>query len=117
MNIKKTGGSKVKSTEKSKSTEKNDDFDLILSEFAAKSSLENAGPSRDSLDKELQIPVHEQFTEMPKGLECDYVLEGQIWRSTSEEAREAEKVMSEELEELRRAGEVHRRLTTMRQPG
>lgn len=110
MNIKKTGGSKVKSTEKSKSTEKNDDFDLILSEFAAKSSLENAGPSRDSLDKELQIPVHEQFTEMPKGLECDYVLEGQIWRSTSEEAREAEKVMSEELEELRRAGEVHRQV-------
>ena len=62
------------------------------------------------MDKELQIPVHEQFSVMPKGWECEYISEGQINRSKSEEAKEAEKIMAEEVEELRRAGEVHRQV-------
>ena len=117
MNIKKTG-SKGKASSATEATakmnsEKEDDFDSILNDFAAKTSLGNdALVSRDSLDKDLQIPVHEQFTTsgMPKGWECEYFSEGQIWRTTSEEARETEKLMTEELEDLRRAGEVHRQV-------
>lgn len=108
MNIKKASGSKGKPS----SSDKSDDFDSILADFAAKSNLDasSSEASRESMDKELRIPVHEQFKEMPKGWECDYVSEGQLWRKTGEEAREAEKVMTEELEELRRAGEVHRQV-------
>jgi methionyl aminopeptidase len=113
MNIKKTGSKgKASSSSSSKevSKESDQDFDSILSEFALKVALENSGPSRESLDKKLQVPVHEQFKEMPKGWECEHVSEALINRSKSEEAREADKIMTEELEDLRRAGEVHRQV-------
>ena len=110
-------GSKIIANKDSRNKNKNNenqdqdkDFDSILADFALKASLEASGPARETLDKALQIPVHEQFSVMPKGLEFDYVSEGQIWRSSSAEAREAEKVMEEKLEDLRRAGEVHRQV-------
>ena len=103
MNIKK--GSKEKAT----SAKEDQDFDAILAELSTKTTLETV-KDRESLDKELQIPVHEQFSVMPKGWECEYISEGQINRSKSEEAKEAEKIMAEEVEELRRAGEVHRQV-------
>lgn len=111
MNIKKKANSSSSKAKTNSKIEQNDkDFDSVLAEFSIKTSLETSGPSRDSLDKELQIPVHEQFKVMPKAWECDYNSEGQIWRSSSAEMREAEKIMTEQLEDLRRAGEVHRQV-------
>ena len=109
MNIKKTG-SKGKASSKEVSKQSDQDFDSILADFESKTALENSEISRESLDKELQIPVHEQFKEMPKGWECEYISEALIHRSKSEEAREADKIMAEDLENLRRAGEVHRQV-------
>lgn len=101
------GASRPASTEK----DTEDDFDAVLTEFAAKTTLSASQDtaSRDALEEGLRVPVHEQFSvdTMPRGEECDYG-EGHIWRSTSAEKRETEKVMAEELGDLRRAGEVHR---------
>lgn len=91
-----------------------DDFDAILEDFGNKVALETEGKTaeaRESLPEPLRVPVHEQFPNgMPKGEEVPYVSEALIHRSKSEEAKEAEKLMEEEIEDLRRGAEVHRQV-------
>lgn len=109
---------KKKSTEAKKPTSTkpatDDDFDSILAEFAAKSSVADSAAqeaAKAALPEALKVPVHEQFPQgMPHGEEVPYVAEALIHRAKSEEAREAEKLMEPQLEDLRRAGEVHRQV-------
>jgi methionyl aminopeptidase len=91
-----------------------DDFDSILESFSAKAALNQKTQqdvNKELLPEALKVPVHEQFPQgMPKGQEVPYVSEALIHRSKSEEAKEAEKLMEEQIEDLRRAGEVHRQV-------
>ncbi len=59
-------------------------------------------------------PIRLQFSNhsYPKGQEVEYG-EQQIWRSTSAEKKEAERLMEPDLKDLRRAAEVHRQVRKM----
>jgi len=63
------------------------------------------------------IPVSKQFPKngMPKGEECEYVLDNNTYRITSEEKRAMERASQEEIQELREAAEVHRQVRTWAQ--
>ncbi len=91
-----------------------DEFDSILAEFSDKAAFNQItedAACKKNLPEALKFPVHEQFPNgMPKGQEVPYVSEALIHRSKSEEAKEAEKLMEEQIEDLRRAGEVHRQV-------